>query len=192
MSDYYLFHDSSKCIGCLSCEVHCKEHKRLPVGPRLCRVMTVGPKMVGGLPRMDFIFMPCFHCERPWCVAACPTGAMQKRAEDGIVFVDQELCVGCKACMRACPWGAPQWNPETGKAIKCDYCMDRVDQGLEPACVAKCVTKCLHFGRPERVIDMRRERHAKALAAVGWEVTLTQPTGSWTKARKPPARKQPE
>jgi len=192
MSEYYLFHDSSKCIGCLSCEVHCKEHKRLPIGPRLCRVMTVGPKIVGGLPRMDFIFMPCFHCERPWCVAACPTGAMQKRAEDGIVFVDQELCVGCKACMRACPWGAPQWNPETGKAIKCDYCMDRIDQGLEPACVAKCVTKCLHFGRPESVTDMRRERHAKALAAVGWEVTLTQPIGSWTKARKPPARKQSE
>lgn len=192
MSQYYLFHDSSKCIGCLSCEVHCKEHKRLPVGPRLCRVMTIGPKLVGGLPRMDFIFMPCFHCERPWCVAACPTGAMQKRAEDGIVFVDHELCVGCKACMRACPWGAPQWNPETGKVIKCDYCMDRIDQGLEPACVAKCVTKCLHFGKPESVVDARRERHAKALAAVGWEITLTQPAASWTKTRKPPVRKQAE
>lgn len=190
MSEYYLFHDSSKCIGCLSCEVHCKENKKLPVGPRLCRIMTVGPKMVGGLPRMDFIFMPCFHCERPWCVAACPTGAMQKRAEDGIVFVNQELCVGCKACMRACPWGAPQWNPETGKAIKCDYCMDRVDKGLEPACVAKCVTKCLHFGRPENVTDARRDRHAKAMAAVGWEVTLRQPTGPASKPRKPPVRKQ--
>lgn len=189
MSDYYLFHDSSKCIGCLSCEVHCKEHKRLPVGPRLCRIMTVGPKMVGGLPRMDFIFMPCFHCERPWCVAACPTGAMQKRSEDGIVFVNQDLCVGCKACMRACPWGAPQWNPETGKAIKCDYCMDRIDQGLEPACVSKCVTKCLYFGRPETVVDVRRERHAKAIAAVGWEVTVRQPVAS-SQHRKPPVRKQ--
>ncbi|MBP1724990.1 MAG: putative anaerobic dimethyl sulfoxide reductase, subunit beta [Deltaproteobacteria bacterium] len=175
MSDYYLFHDSAKCIGCLSCEVHCKTNKKLPIGPRLCRVLQVGPKMVNSIPKVDFVFMPCYHCDRPWCVAACPTGAMQKRAKDGIVFVDETLCVGCKACMRACPWGAPQWNPETGKAVKCDYCMDRIDAGLKPACVSKCVTHCLHFGEPAAMVDSRRERHAKAMAAIGPEVTLRQP-----------------
>ncbi|MGC9022314.1 MAG: 4Fe-4S dicluster domain-containing protein, partial [Dissulfurimicrobium sp.] len=72
------------------------------------------------------------------------TGAMQKRS-DGIVFVDQEKCIGCMACAGACPWGVPQFNPATGKAIKCDYCMDRVDQGLRPACVAKCTTHALKF-----------------------------------------------
>jgi len=108
--------------------------------------------------------MPCFHCEEPWCVAACPTGAVQKRAEDGIVFIEESLCVGCKSCIIACPWGTPQWNPETGKAIKCDYCVDRVDQGLEPACVAKCVTKCLHFGEPSVKTKKIRERFAKAVA----------------------------
>jgi len=128
-------------------------NKRLPAGPRLCRVETIGPKWVGSVPKIDFVFMPCYHCDRPWCVAACPTEAMQKRAKDGIVFVDHDLCVGCKACMKACPWGAPQWDPEKGKVVKCDYCMDRVDQGLEPACVAKCVTKCLHFGKPAEMID---------------------------------------
>jgi Fe-S-cluster-containing dehydrogenase component len=110
--------------------------------------------------------MPCFHCEDPWCVAACPTGAMQKRAKDGIVFIDFDLCVGCKACITACPWGAPQWNPETGKAVKCDYCMDRVDQGLKPACVTVCTTHCLDFGKVEDMTRIRRERHAQAVAAL--------------------------
>lgn len=116
------------------------------MGPRFCQIMTVGPKMVSGHPRLGLVFMPCFHCEKPWCVAACPTGAMQKRGKDGIVFVQSASCVGCKCCITACPWGAPQWNPETGKVVKCDYCMDRLDAGLKPACVTKCVTHCLDFG----------------------------------------------
>jgi Fe-S-cluster-containing dehydrogenase component len=90
---------------------------------------------------------------------------MQKRAKDGIVFVDQSLCVGCKSCITACPWGAPQWNHETGKVVKCDYCMDRVDHGLEPACVSKCVTKCLHFGEASDKTKSARERFAKEVAA---------------------------
>ena len=90
---------------------------------------------------------------------------MQKRPEDGIVFVDDKLCVGCKACITACPWGTPQWNPQTGKAVKCDFCMDRVDQGLEPACVTKCVTGCLSFGVSNEVPDPRRERYARQLLA---------------------------
>jgi Fe-S-cluster-containing dehydrogenase component len=114
---------------------------------------------------------------------------MQKRAKDGIVSVDEELCVGCKACMRACPWGAPQWNQESGKVVKCDYCMDRLDQGLKPACVAKCVTHCLHFGKPSMISDVRRERHAKAMAAVGWEVTLARPVAG-AKPGAPKARKK--
>ena len=59
--------------------------------------------------------------------------------------------------------------------MKCDYCKDRIDQNLLPACVTKCVTHCLHFGKPSVVSDVRRARHAKAMAAVGWEVTLAQP-----------------
>jgi DMSO reductase iron-sulfur subunit len=165
MSKYFLFQDSKRCIGCYSCEVHCKASKTLPVGPRLTQIIPVGPKIVKNLPRMSFVYMPCYHCENPWCVEACPTGAMQKRPQDGIVFVDSSLCVGCKTCISACPWGAPQWNSETGTVVKCDYCKDRIDEGLEPACVRKCVTKCLHFGKAEEVENIRRERHARAVAS---------------------------
>lgn len=166
MSHYHLFQDLKNCIGCFSCEVACKSSKRLSAGPRICRVLTVGPRSVGGLPRTASIFMPCFHCENPWCVAACPTGAMQRRPEDGVVFVDSDLCVGCKTCMSACPWGAPQWNSETGKVVKCDYCKDRLDEGLNPACVTVCTTHCLYFGEANEIPQLRRERYARAMATL--------------------------
>lgn len=166
MSHYYLFQDTRKCIGCRSCEVQCKANKNLPIGPRLCQVLEVGPRDIGGVPRAAYIFMPCYHCQDPWCVAACPTGAMQQRSQDGIVFVDHSLCVGCKTCISACPWGAPQWNPNTGKVVKCDYCMDRVDQGLKPACVSACTTQCLDFGKVEDMTFIRRQRHANLTASL--------------------------
>ncbi len=164
MSIYYLYQDKKKCIGCFSCSVACRNNKSIPAGPKPTDVIPVGPKSVDGQPKAAYVFMPCFHCETPWCVTACPTGAMQKRASDGIVFVNPSLCVGCKSCMSACPWGAPRWNPQTGKVVKCDYCIDRLDAGLKPACVTVCTSHCLHFEKANEVPDMRRERYAKATA----------------------------
>lgn len=166
MSKYYLFQDVKKCIGCQACEIQCKSNKDLPAGPKPCQIVQVGPKFINGLPKMSFIFMPCYHCENPWCVSACPTGAMQQREKDGIVFVDKDLCVGCKACVSACPWGAPQWDPQQGKIIKCDYCKDRIDEGLKPACVTTCTTGCLSFGKVEEMTQVRRQRHAGAVASL--------------------------
>ena len=113
MSKYYIYHDAKRCIGCFSCEAHCKTKNDLPMGTRFCQIISVGPDLVNNLPRMTNVFIPCFHCENPPCVTVCPTGAMQKRAEDGIVFVNALRCIGCKICITACPWGAPQWNPDT-------------------------------------------------------------------------------
>lgn len=167
MSNYILRHDEANCIGCEACEVHCKTNKNLGPGAKPCKIVAVGPVDAGDRPRIHFVFMPCFHCEDAWCVKACPTGAMQRRAKDGIVFVQRELCVGCKACIGACPWGTPQWDQATRKVVKCDYCMDRIDAGLKPACVTKCVTGCLSFEVANAQSDTLRERFAQQIVAGG-------------------------
>ncbi len=91
----------------------------------------------------------------------------QKRSQDGIVFIEHDLCVGCKACITVCPWGAPQCHPEVGKAVKCDYCIERLDQGLKPACFSVCTTHCLAFSENvDESEKMRKQRHAEAVAAL--------------------------
>ena len=144
MNKYMIHLDTMRCTGCHGCVVHCKTNKNLPVGPVLCEILGLPITSIKGVPKIEFTFRSCYHCDVPYCVAVCPTSAMTKR-EDGIVYVDQEKCIGCMACAGACPWSVPQRNPQTNKAIKCDYCMDRIDAGLRPACVTKCTNHALKF-----------------------------------------------
>ena len=94
----------------------------------------------------------CLHCETPACVTVCPTGASYKRAEDGIVLVDEDKCIGCKLCSWACPYGAREYSPVEGVMKKCTLCVDRIynenlsEAEREPACVQVCPTKARHFG----------------------------------------------
>ncbi|HBY92855.1 MAG TPA: 4Fe-4S ferredoxin [Chloroflexi bacterium] len=161
---YVMFHDQERCIGCFACEVACKLENDVPVGPRLVRMIQVGPQEVNGRLRTRWVYMSCYQCEHAACVAVCPTGAMRTRESDGIVYVDEASCIGCKACILACPWGAVQFNPRTNKVIKCDYCKDRVDQGLWPACATKCATKALFFGNANEYTTVLRERAARRQA----------------------------
>ena len=162
MSKYIVTQNVADCIGCKACEVHCKDKNDNGEGSFFCKMIEV-ESHDGPIPKIDFVYMACFHCEKPWCVDACPTGAMQRRDKDGIVFVQESLCVGCKACITACPWGVPQWQEHTGKVDKCDLCKDRIDQGLEPACVTKCTTNCLTFSSPGEVSETRRQDFAEQL-----------------------------
>jgi Fe-S-cluster-containing dehydrogenase component len=164
MSVYAIKLDTERCISCHACEVHCQAKNCLPQGAKLGRLFTVGPALLGGKARVVSAFLPCFHCEQPWCVPACPTGAMQRRESDGVVFVEASLCVGCKGCIDACPWKVPQWDASTGKVIKCDYCRDRVDEGQAPACVAGCTTSALSFSRPNSNSKRARAAFAKLVA----------------------------
>ena len=161
MSKYLLHHEAEDCIACRACEIHCKTNKGLGPGPSPCQIVAVAEPDAR---RARFVFMPCFHCEDAWCMAACPTKAVQRRDRDGIVFIEAALCIGCKSCLSACPWGAPQWDPVSRKAVKCDYCMDRLDAGLRPACVTKCVTGCLSFGDADEMQAQRRRQAAADMA----------------------------
>ena len=94
----------------------------------------------------------CLHCEQPACVSVCPTGASYKRAEDGIVLVDEDKCIGCKLCSWACPYGAREYSQVEGVMKKCTLCVDRIynenipEQSRQPACVQACPTRARHFG----------------------------------------------
>ena len=162
MSKYMVTQDVADCIGCRACEVHCKDKNNSGPGAFYCRMIEVSAAGAP-LPKIDFVYLSCFHCEQPWCVDVCPTGAMRRRPQDGIVYVEDSACVGCKACITACPWTVPQWNPATGKVGKCDLCKDRIDQGLEPACVTKCTTGCLTFTTPAAASEIRRQEFAEQL-----------------------------
>jgi Fe-S-cluster-containing dehydrogenase component len=80
---------------------------------------------------------------------------MHKRSEDGLVIVDQDVCIGCQHCSNACPYGAPQFNKQKGYMTKCDGCYERVAQGKQPICVESCPLRALEFGEIEKL----REKH---------------------------------
>jgi nitrate reductase / nitrite oxidoreductase, beta subunit len=98
--------------------------------------------------RTFMFFLPriCEHCLNPSCVASCPSGAMYKRAEDGIVLVDQDKCRGWRMCVTGCPYKKVYFNHRTGKAEKCHFCYPRVEVGLPTVCSETCVGRLRHIG----------------------------------------------
>jgi anaerobic dimethyl sulfoxide reductase subunit B len=150
---YGFYFDSSSCMGCKACQVACKDKNDLPVGMNWRRVLQYGnggwvPQGKFYVPTSTFVYslsMACNHCENPACVNVCPTTAMSKRA-DGIVLVNQDLCIGCRYCEWACPYSAPQFNEAKGVMTKCNFCEDLLAQGQNPACVDACPMRAIEFG----------------------------------------------
>ncbi|OAH14257.1 nitrate reductase subunit beta [Streptomyces jeddahensis] len=95
---------------------------------------------------MFFLPRICEHCLNPSCVASCPSGAMYKRAEDGIVLVDQDQCRGWRMCVTGCPYKKVYFNHRTGKAEKCTFCYPRVEVGLPTVCSETCVGRLRYLG----------------------------------------------
>jgi Fe-S-cluster-containing dehydrogenase component len=164
---YGMVVDLSRCVGCNTCTLACRQKNGTPPGT-LWRSVHLGE--IGEYPnaKLQFQHMQCMHCKDAPCVEACPTGATVKH-ENGIVTVDPELCIGCRYCMVACPYNArffnygeakeyyeglgyTQWEENrprehfAGTVGKCDLCIDRLQEGRDPACVQACPASALHVG----------------------------------------------
>ncbi|MGH3503387.1 MAG: 4Fe-4S dicluster domain-containing protein [Nocardioidaceae bacterium] len=136
--------DHRTCIGCHACTVACKTEHDIPVGQFRTWVKYVDSGTYPDSAR-DFGVMRCNHCTDAPCIEICPTNALFKR-DDGIVDFDNDVCIGCKACMQACPYDAIYIDKDTNTASKCNFCAHRVDNGLEPACVTVCPTHSIWVG----------------------------------------------
>ena len=123
------------CMGCHACEVACKQEHGLGVGPRLVQVLEKSP---------DYIPIYCHHCAKAPCKEACPVEAIS-RNEQGIVLIDNDLCIGCRECQEACPFGAMQFEDSQEIAVKCDLCVHRLEDNRRPACMTVCPTGCIYL-----------------------------------------------
>ena len=144
------YFDMTACIGCRTCQVACKDVNRLEVGTDF-RHVTSYCTGSGLTPRMYHMSVACNHCADPACVKVCPTGAMYKDAETGLVMHDDEMCIGCETCTKACPYGQPVLIAELGIVHKCDACAGLRIQGEQPSCVASCPQRVLEFGDVEEL-----------------------------------------
>ncbi|CAO3455690.1 Tetrathionate reductase subunit B [Azospirillum argentinense] len=157
--------DVGKCVGCQACTLACIMENAVPENSFRTIVSTYEVTEQGKagsymLPRL------CNHCEDPPCIPVCPTGATFQR-RDGIVVVDNTVCVGCAYCVQACPYDARFINHETQTADKCTFCVHRVEAGLLPACVETCVGGARIFGDlndpDSAVATLVREENPKVL-----------------------------
>jgi tetrathionate reductase subunit B len=145
MARYAMVTDLKKCVGCQACTVACNSEWEVPAGFARTHVRYTG--VAGTFPDLvsSFYVAQCNHCDRPACLEPCPTGATYQ-AENGIVKVDRDLCIGCGYCVEACPYEARYINPISKKVDKCDFCSARIARGQEPACVETCTAHAKFFG----------------------------------------------
>lgn len=116
--------------------------------PNLKNLDPVIQQQLFAVERLAFFYFPriCNHCLNPACVASCPSGALYKRGEDGIVLLDQKRCRAWRACVGACPYKKTFYNWHTGKSEKCILCFPRIETGQAPACFHSCVGRIRYLG----------------------------------------------
>jgi formate dehydrogenase iron-sulfur subunit len=165
-----ILYDATMCIGCRACQMACKRDNGLPTetapdglyqSPCDLSASTwtlIQVAEVEHTGQRSFVKRQCMHCLHPACVSACPVGALQQ-TEYGAVVYRGERCIGCRYCQVACPFSIPrlEWDKSFPYIQKCDMCVDRLEEGLPPACVDVCPTGAIAFGdRHELVVEAER------------------------------------
>jgi formate dehydrogenase iron-sulfur subunit len=146
-----IFMDLNRCIYCRACEVACeREHE----GHSFMSVLLLDERH--SLP------MNCRHCEKSPCVAACPTGALN-RVENGPVIISTMKCIGCSLCAMVCPFGVLELDYLNRVMRKCDLCIHRLNEGKLPACVTTCPARALDYDEFDNIMRRIKERAAKAI-----------------------------
>jgi Fe-S-cluster-containing dehydrogenase component len=162
-----ILYDSTKCIGCQTCEFSCAEAHNLPVPedfPEMGVVRktnetrrTVVNAYETSLGEV-YVKRQCMHCNQPACGAACLTQAMHKTKEGPVIW-REDKCMGCRYCMISCPFDVPkfEYNSPNPKITKCNMCFERQEEGKLPACVENCPGEALLFGtRRELIAEAQR------------------------------------
>ncbi len=192
MSEKAILFDSSKCTACKGCQVACKCWNGLPSPTGLNENVFSGtlqnPPDVNGDTRLIITFnemeaeegmsnksiawafgrRSCQHCSDAPCAQVCPGGALVKDEATGFVSVDDSKCIGCQYCSSACPFDVPHYYGAQSKVNKCTGCIDRVENGMAPACVSTCQPGALQFGDRNEMIAISHKR-VEFLKAHGYE-----------------------
>lgn len=145
---------ADNCIACHACEAACSEKNDNPAHLAFRSVGYIEGGSYPAYTRLN-ISMACNHCDDPVCLKGCPTRAYTKFAEYGAVLQDPDICFGCGYCTWVCPYNAPQLDPVKGQVSKCNMCVDRLEVGLKPSCVAACLGGALDFGVVENTPENR-------------------------------------
>ena len=165
---YGILYDSTRCVGCQSCEMACSEAYGFP-NPEdypeagVVRKTNTSQRIVVNAIETSkgeqYMRSSCNHCSSPACASACLTKAMLK-TEEGPVIWREDKCMGCRSCMIACPFNVPkfEYDSPNPKIQKCRMCYEKLQEGSIPECVNACPAEGMMFGKRRDLIEIARER----------------------------------
>ncbi len=177
--EQYRFHfDMTACVGCHCCEVACNEQNNNSADIKWRRV---GEMEAGTFPEVSQLFnsMSCNHCIDPECLKGCPTNSYIK-FDNGIVFHNDDVCIGCQYCTWNCPYEVPIFNPDRGIVTKCHMCHEKLEEGQTPACVQACPAGAIEIEVVNMQEWIKNDMAKEGVAPHLPDIAITKPTTRYT------------